>query len=393
MSSSRVLILFKKEVLNAVRDRRTLYSTILFPLFIMPVLVLLPLLFIGQKVKKIEEQPSRICIINGDRFTSLTNSLKADTELTVVAVEDPQGSLRTGFIDCAVKIERGPVGDEPAEVTILFDQTKQESSGAATKVRLAMDQFSKNLTAARLKGLDIHPRILTPILLKRKNVATEKEMGGFIVGMIVGMMAVMGTITGGMLLAIDATAGEKERKTLEVLLASPASRNELVLGKFIAVVTMAIISVLLMSAGFAISFSFGMNLLARLGEGGMSLAVSGPVIPLLLLSLLLVAAFVGSVEITISIFAKSFREAQNYLTPLTVVVVIPVILMQVISTHPPNWTFCVPLLNTILLIRELLMGTMDSAHILRTLVSSLIYALLAIRLAFNIFKKESAIIR
>ena len=393
MSFSRVLIVFKKEALNAVRDRRTLYSTILFPLFIMPILVLLPLLFIGQKVKKIEEQPSKICIVNGDRFASLTDCLKASTDFTVMMVEDPQASLRVGSIDCAVNIERGPVGDEPAKVTILFDQTKQESTGAASKVRLAIDQFSKNLTASRLRGLDIDPRILTPIVLKRENIATEKEMGGFIMGMIVGMMAVMGTITGGMLLAIDATAGEKERKTLEVLLASPASRNELVLGKFIAVVTMAIVSVLLMSSGFTVSFSFGMNLLARLGEGGMSLAVSGPVIPLLLLSLLLVAAIVGSVEITISIFARSFREAQSYLTPLTVVVVIPVILMHVIPTHPPNWTFCVPLLNTILLIRELLMGTVNSAHILRTLVSSLIYAVFGLRVAFNIFKKESAIMR
>lgn len=394
MNLKRIWIVFRKEITNAIRDRRTLYATVLFPLVLMPALVLLPIVLAGKQEKKIQERPSRIAIINGDVFKELTEHFKSNDKFVLVEPGQPEESIRSGEADCIVEMKSGLGTQKTAQVVLLFDRTKRESEGAANKVKLAINKFSNKVIAARLKDLKLDPAILMPVKLEEKNVATEREMGGFFLGLVVGMMAVIGTISGGMVLAIDATAGEKERKTLEVLLASPASRNELVLGKFLGVVAMALSSMILMTLSFTVSFTFGMSLLAEPEvEGALTLAISGSVLPLLFLSLLMLAAFVAALEIAISVLARSFREAQTYLTPLTFAAVIPVIFMQVVPADPPDWIFYVPLLNTMLLIRELLMGIAKTPHLINTLFSSFIYAVLGLRLAFRIFRKESVLMR
>lgn len=389
--NKRVLIVFKKEMQNALRDRRTLYSTVLFPLLIMPAMVILPMTLMQHQKKKIKEMPSKIAIVDGENFIELANRLESNTKLSSIESEDAMSDLKSGRVDCVVKMETEMERNEPASVLLFFDRTRQESEGAANKVKLAVAEFSNEKVSAKLQNLKIDPSILTPVILKEKNIATPKQMGGFFIGMLVGMMAVIGTISGGMILAIDATAGEKERRTLEVLLASPATRKELVLSKFLGTLTMAVFSVILMCISFTLSMTFSMNLFAQ--QDKFALAISGTILPLIFFALILIAGFVGALEIAIAIFARSFREAQSYMTPLTIVAIIPVIFMQTISTSPPQWMFWVPLMNTMLLIRELLMGIVNSNHLTNTFLSSFIYAILSLKLSLYMFNKESVIMR
>lgn len=389
--NKRVLIVFKKEMQNALRDRRTLYSTVLFPLLIMPAMVILPMTLMQHQRKKIKEMPSKIAIVDGENFIELANRLESNTKLSSIESEDAMSDLKSGRVDCVVKMEAEMERNEPASVLLFFDRTRRESEGAANKVKLAVAEFSNEKVSAKLQNLKIDPSILIPVILKEKNIATPKQMGGFFIGMLVGMMAVIGTISGGMILAIDATAGEKERRTLEVLLASPATRKELVLSKFLGTLTMAVFSVILMCISFTLSMTFSMNLFAQ--QDKFALAISGTTLPLIFFALILIAGFVGALEIAIAIFARSFREAQSYMTPLTIVAIIPVIFMQTISTSPPQWMFWVPLMNTMLLIRELLMGIVNSNHLTNTFLSSFIYAILSLKLSLYMFNKESVIMR
>ncbi len=389
--NKRVLIVFKKEMQNALRDRRTLYSTVLFPLLIMPAMVILPMTLMQHQRKKIKEMSSKIAIVDGENFTELANRLESNTKLSSIESEDAMSDLKSGRVDCVVKMEAEMERNEPASVLLFFDRTRRESEGAANKVKLVVAEFSNEKVSAKLQNLKIDPSILTPVILKEKNIATPKQMGGFFIGMLVGMMAVIGTISGGMILAIDATAGEKERRTLEVLLASPATRKELVLSKFLGTLTMAVFSVILMCISFTLSMTFSMNLFAQ--QDKFALAISGTTLPLIFFALILIAGFVGALEIAIAIFARSFREAQSYMTPFTIVAIIPVIFMQTISTSPPQWMFWVPLMNTMLLIRELLMGIVNSNHLTNTFLSSFIYAILSLKLSLYMFNKESVIMR
>ena len=393
MSCKAIHAIFHKELKNAFRDKRTLYVTFIVPL-LLPALILLPMTLMSHKAKKIQEKPSKVAILCSERFPKLASNLASSGKFLIVGTEEVEWALRGGYIDCALQIEKGPTESVAAEVLLIFDGTKEESSGAADKVRRAVRQFSDEIAKEQLEQLNLDPQILTPIVLRPQNTATGKEMGGFLLGLFVAMIAVMGTITGGMTLAIDATAGEKERKTLEVLIASPATRKELVTGKFLATLAMAMLSVLLMSLSLILAFRFGTRILAQFGEQiTTELYLSASTVALLFVSLILVASLVASVEMAISLFARSFREAQSYLTPLTVVAVLPIVFMQAIPSNPPGWIFFVPLFNTMLLIRELFMGIAETAHITSTFLSSSVYAIAGLHLAFRTFHRESVLLR
>ena len=393
MKQKVVFAVLHKELKDALRDRRTLYTTFLVPL-LLPALILLPMRLTNYKEKAMQEKPSKIAILYPERFPQLARRLASSGQFLIVEVEKIEWALRRGYINCALKIENGPTKSEATKVVIIFDQTKEESAAAAAKVRRAVRQFSDEIARQRIRELNLDPRILNPIVLKQHNTATGREVSGFLLGLFVAMIAVLGAITGGMTLAIDATAGEKERKTLEVLIASPATRNELVMGKFLATLTMAMLSVLLTSLSLILALRFGTRMFTQLGEQiTVELFLSRGIVVSVFLSLLLVASLMASIEMSISLFARSFREAQSYLTPLTIAAVLPIVFMQAIPSNPPDWMFFVPLLNSMLLIRELFMGIPETVHIISTLLSSLLYVVVALRSAFRLFQRESVVLR
>lgn len=382
-------LIFKKEIKNALRDRRTLISVVIVPLVVFPLLGTLPMALIGRQEKKVFEQPSKI-VVTGSEFNALTEFLKAMGQFKLVSAENPKQALQSGTLDCVLEVIKNLSEDSTAEVRLFFDATRASSRAALDKLRLALNSFTDRIVAHRLGKIGVDPKILKPVNLSLENVATGQRLGGFIIGGLIAMMAVIGTISGGMVMAIDSTAGEKERRTLEVLLASPASRTGIILGKYFGVLVMAMVSVILMAIGYGVSFSIGFRFLPGT-EMGLVLNVN--VLPLIFVTMLFTAGFISSLQMAISIFARSYREAQSYLTPLAIIAILPVVFLQTAGPQPSGSLFYIPLFNAMLLIRELLMGMVHPAHIFNTLISSLVFALLALRLAFNVFKRETAILR
>jgi sodium transport system permease protein len=425
-----VWLIFVKEVASALRDRRILISTVIIPLLVLPIVTTLPMALIGSKERKAKERPSTL-VLTGFRFAELEQALRRNRNFAVVPVsrthdptahhrehresgkdtENPLWSsdslcdfcgyppsqdsvardIRQNLLDVALEVTSLPAGRNPAEVRILFNATRTESRAAADKAKLVIAEVARELLA---RHVDTTRVSLNPVQAVPTNVASEREMTGFIMGMLVGMMAVIGLISGGMVMAIDCTAGEKERRTLEVLLAAPVPRAAIVLGKFLATLVMGMVSVLLMTCGYALSLLIGLRQLAhgsQLPFG--SLAIPWTVVPVILAVMLGVAAFVAALEMAVSIFARSYREAQTYLTPLTILAVVPVMFVQTLPAVTPPGLFYIPFLNAMLLIRELLMGAVNAQHILNTLGSSLLCAALALRLALSMFKRESVLLR
>ncbi len=384
-----ISLIFKKELKNALRDRRTLISVVIIPLVVFPILGTLPMALIGRQERKVQEQQSKIAVVGAD-FPELTDFLQSTGRFVFVSETNPTQALQTGNLDCVVKIFNGLTPDSSARVLLSFDATRASSRGAVDKIRLALRSFTDSIVAERLGKIGVDPAILQPVNLEVENLASGQRLGGFIVGGLIAMMAVIGIISGAMVMAIDSTAGEKERKTLEVLLASPASRTDIVIGKYLAVLLMGMVTVILMTAGYGASFAIGFRFLPG---AEISLSINASVLPVILLAMLFTAAFICALEMAIAIFARSYREAQSYLTPLPILAVLPVIFLQTAGPHPAGFLFYVPILNTMLLIRELLMGISNSGHIMSTLVSLGACALIALRFAFTIFKREAALLR
>lgn len=178
--------------------------------------------------------------------------------------------------------------------------------------------------------------MLNPLAITRRNMASEERMGGMFMAMIVPMMLVMWAILGGMYTAIDVAAGEKERLTLEALLISPISRFQLVFGKFLAVVVTSVGAALISLTSMFVSVQVIAPALA--GENSevlteVAMNIGAAQFFLLLVVAVLTAGWASPIEIALSVYARSFKEAQTYLSPLSIIVVIPAVMTQMVEVE------------------------------------------------------------
>ena len=236
-------------------------------------------------------------------------------------------------------------------------------------------------------------KLLTPFVVHKINLAPPKKMAGFAFGTIIGYLVILLMFTGAMYPAIDMTAGEKERRTLEVLLSSPASRDEIVLGKIFAASTAAFITACLTIASMVFSFGL-MPYHTKLKETFLRGVPLDPrTMTLVLLAVLPTAVVAASLMIAISSFAKSFKEGQSYLTPLIMVVVFPAMIGMLPGMELNTVMALIPVFNVSQLIKEIFQGEFSTAAFLFTFLSNIIYAGFAFRVAVRVFKNESVLFR
>ena len=152
-------LIFKKEIKNALRDRRTIISVVLIPLVVFPVLGILPMAMIGRQEQKVQEQLSKI-VLTGKEFPRLTTFLESTGRFLFESVPDPAQALGAGTVDCVVRVEKGFEPDSTARVKLSFDATRSSSRGAADKVRLALSGFTDVVVAERLGKIGVDPAIL-----------------------------------------------------------------------------------------------------------------------------------------------------------------------------------------------------------------------------------------
>jgi sodium transport system permease protein len=266
---------------------------------------------------------------------------------------------------------------------------------AANKVELVLSTYEQEVVRQRLAGKGVDERLLTAVSNTRENAVNPLQMFGFYMGFVIGMFIVMGALTGASSTVIDSTAGEKERKTLELLLTAPIRRSSIMLGKYLAGVTFAFISPVLTAIGMSLAASFIVPLLSPQGASGFDLSgmLSVGNILMILLVILLLAAFMVALLMAIAVRTHSTKQAGTYMAPLSIIVFIPMIFMQMIPAVPPIWMFLIPLMNVMLVLRGLLMNTLPTMAIILTLVSSLVFLAIALRFAARGFGSEKVLLR
>jgi sodium transport system permease protein len=219
-------------------------------------------------------------------------------------------------------------------------------------------------------------------------------MGGFMLGMFLPYMIVILAMVGAMYPAIDLTAGEKERGTLETILVTPVSRLDIATGKFLTVMTASVITILLATASMSLSAGLGFGQMSQFApEQQISFAIKPLSIILLLLLMLPLAALFSSALLSVSLFAKSYKEAQSYVSPLMFVVILPA-MVSFIPGIELNWQLAfVPIVNISLAAREVLLGTFRWEFIGLIFVSTFIYASFSIFVTKRLFDKEDVLFR
>lgn len=421
-----ILTIWKKEIRDTIRDRRTLLAMVVMPMFLMPVLTIGLFKFMDYQMERQAEKTVKVFIIEKDEAPIFVGMIKDQEKIEIVetktvlpeslakdsseAEDKIRKAIAEGEIDLGIIIpenfQSSIKSQEEARITIIRKSTNMDSESASARIALLVANFNNQMLQERFADQEISPKILSKVVVAPEDVASEKETGGFILGLMIPLFIIMWSIMGGQYTAIDVSAGEKERKTLEALLFVPIKRMDIVLGKFLAVSTVSLTSVIISIGSFyiALIYSGGFGPMAtseqELGAEKMaeSVIVNFSIDPVAILILLVISLFLvlmfSAIILSIAIFAKSFKEAQSYISPSYLVVILPVILVNSMpGFEPAFWFFALPAVNATLLFKEVLMGVYNSGHILLTLSSLIVYSIIAIFIATKIYSKEGVLFR
>ncbi|MGA2096283.1 MAG: ABC transporter permease [Candidatus Acidiferrum sp.] len=403
MSLRNVGIVYRKELTEALRDRRTVISTILVPLLLFPVLSVGFGTLAVALVGKAEEEVPKVMLRGGADSPAIVDGLKKLDKIQIVPeAADWKDEIINKEIRAAVEIPIGfeaDVAQQKAETVKIYDYDGDlKSDLAAKKVDKFIQQYRDKVVKDRLAAKNLPETMLTPFEVKQENVAPPEKVSGAAIGGIIGYMVILLCMTGAMYPAMDLTAGEKERGTMETILSSPISRTHLVLGKFSLILTAALGTAVLSVLSMGVSFNVLAHYTSK-SEGGRAAAAGmllqlGPktVISVFLMAVPIAVLF-SAVLMTIALFAKTYKEAQSYLTPMTFVVIIPAIAAMLPGVELTSKLALIPILGTSLLCKELVAGTYHWNLIAQIFTFNCVYAAVALFLAVKMFQRESVLFR
>ncbi len=317
----------------------------------------------------------------------------------VESPEDPIEAIRNDemrFVldvekDYASRLEEGI----PYSITVIYDQSDTKSSGSYGILAAAIDKYNQRIVQESLIDLGINPQILVPVQLVQSNVADENSSGNLMLMMILPMLASILIAVGGIPAATDLVAGEKERGTFEPLLTTQAGRLSILLGKYMTVTLFSILSVIAQLIGVMIGGIISPGFLT-MGEVGGDLSFSIP-IPALVLTILITITLgmvFSAIQLAISTYAKSFKEAQTYLSFLIFVAMIPGYATMMMQPDDLKiYMFFVPLLNAIASLKMILGSTINYTFLGIALGTSAVYVILSLIFAASLFNKEKFLFR
>lgn len=389
MRYKSVFAVYKKEMLEILRDKKTLVIMILVPIILYP-LIMIGSMQLGFSMNKTNPDVP-IVIASNVSDADLLNLIHASEEpkIQIISVEDAQVALDDKQIQAYLE------SNENGEFSILYDGTKESSLKAKNEVMSVLNQYKVNLVESQLEAIGQDAKaILEPISIATKNVAKNESMIGMLLGMLLPFLLITAIMMGAMYPAIDITAGEKERGTLETLLTLPITNFECISAKFLAVSTIACATGLLNLVSIGISGGFMVSQISLLNESiNLNLAALLPGFLVTIACIFLFSLFISAVVMCVCMFANSFKEASNYITPLTLIVMLPCMLTLVPDTALTTQTIAIPVLNIALLIKDSLTGNLNLYFTGITLVLNAMYAFLAIYGLSRIFKSESMLFK
>lgn len=444
---SRINTIWRKELTDILRDRRTVLAMVLVPIVLYPVLMLVSLQAFEAQTGRLKQETYRIAVssevaqrwlkrvIDTDsarRQLQMEQTLSESVLPTRPAADDPaiatdepeddanardererlrsgvrhrpppleiivvrnvMRAVNDGFAHTGVILEGPPPtadGEQSADVVIVTDQAEVRSEIASAALGGILQRLNYQLLQQRLSREQLAPTFVEPVRLSEQYIATPKKMGGSILGQIVPLILIVMTISGAVYPAIDLTAGERERGTLETLVVAPVPAVDLIAGKFIVVTLIGMLSAFLnlLSIGGTIWLGgFG----AMLSRGGGNVQIPLDSLPMVMLILIPMAVMFSGLLLAVCSFARSFKEAQNYVMPVLIAALIPAIVGSLPGTRLEGPILVMPVANIVVLTRELFLGRFDPQTVIWVMMSTSVYAAAAVAVAAKLFGQEAVL--
>jgi len=399
-------LVFTKEIKELLRDRKTLFFMVALPLLLFPLIFGGVAYFSGKVIKEAQEKTLKYALVGAQYAPEFAYKIAARDDLLLVETSVPHDDVAgikalvtTQAVDFVLVIPENFSNDIIAagQLTLSLYLNDAGLNNAKRRINQVVDEIAVANQANAFARLGVSEEIqvglLDPILIEKISTADKREDLGEKIGGLVPYLVFILCLQGAMLPATDIGAGEKERGTLETLLISPIPRNQLVLGKFFTIafagVTSAMITVgSLFVWGVVMSQGMAIQLLTEFMG-----AISALDFVLMFLMLIPVVAIFSAVLLSLSIYAKSFKEAQGYMTPLVFVVIVPIIIAMLPGIKLEGIYAWIPLTNVALAIKELIKGTMDYVTLIPIFLSTTFIAGVLIAFCTYWFKQEKVLFR
>nr|WP_196297263.1 ABC transporter permease [Xanthomonas albilineans] len=336
-----VFTVMRKELRDLSRDRRTLALALLVGPLLYPALILGMGALAESRVRTQIDKPLDIPVIGRERAPNLVAFLAMQGLNAVAPPKDLTEAIRSQAVDLVLKIDEDYPSawhqGRPALVEIIKDSTRRDADIPTTRVQAALSMYSQQVGALRLMARGIDAQVARPLDVATQDLATPEAKRAALLAMLLPVLLTITSFIGGAHLILDATAGERERQSLEPLLATPASRSAIVSGKIAAACVVGLVSLLLTLLAFKLS--------AQVASGiGQQLNVS-VVAMLQMLFVLLPMLFIGTSLLTVlAAAAKSMKEAQSHMTWLMLLPMLPGYALMVYPLKTMPWQFAVPFL-------------------------------------------------
>lgn len=407
MNWKHITTIYAKELKDSLRDRRTLLSMIIIPTLVMPLLMFGVGKTMVTVIKRAKSDVPRIVVVGSADSPDVVAQLQRSPKFHVVpAPADWKEQISDKKIRAAVELpagfDAGLKTGEAKPVVIYHYEGEMKSGFAAGELDKFFRELRDRTVAGHLAARSLPATLVRPFDINRQNVAPPEKVGGNLFGGIVPYIIIALCFTGAMYPAMELTAGEKEHGTMETLLCSPVARSDIVLGKFLMVLTgslgamgLSLASLGLTAAGAGLlGAGRGAGMAATAPQAGAMMPMIDPLGLLGVLGMILpVAVFFSGVLLAIALFAKSYKEAQSYLGPMMIVIILPAMMGMLPGIDLNAKLALVPILNLSLVCKEMLSGVWHWNYIAIIFASSCAYAGVALWLAVRMFEREDVIFR
>jgi sodium transport system permease protein len=396
MNFKTVFIVYRKELLEMLRDKRTIFTTFILPL------ILYPLLFIGfgsimsRQEQVLEERGAQIALVDSvqtEVSQSIIESIRDNKGFELIAyTKEAKTLLDEGELQAIVSISdsTNASGLSVYKVSVSFDSSKERNLLVYNKIKDSVNQSKNSNIASYLETKAIDPSIMELIQVSSIDTASSQKKIGSFLGMFLPYLMIMMLVAGASMVAGDLVAGEKERRTLETLLVSSAGRNELVIGKYLTVITVAMVNVVVNLFSMSFSMQYLLGSAAELGDFT-SIPVWGFLI--LLAAMIPLATFFAALLMSLSTFSRNIKEAGSYQQPVMIISMLLGMISFLPSVEINTLLSLVPVVNIALLFRAVLTNEFQWLHIFLTVGSTLILDVIAIWMTIKLFNTESVLFR
>jgi sodium transport system permease protein len=391
-----ILVVAAKEMRETLRDKRTLFFMVVFPLITFPVMMSLVGNVTGSYSEKEATKTLRIGLAGAHSNESvLMNQLKENETLVMYEYDDTTtlaNLVKEDSLDIGLYFDAdfsGTVKTGGSGKMLVYYQGRQSSE--YDRFKSYIDSASSVQVSMRLADNNLPPTFIKPYDVQQRNVSSIREILGTYAGGILPYFFITFCFLGCLYPAIDMFAGEKERGTLETLLTAPVARWKILLGKMLVVIMSGMLSATLTMVGLFVS----LNTLDMPSDliGAIYSIVTPPLLLTVYAMMIPLTIFFAGVMIPVSVYSRSFKEAQSTLTPLNLILVLPAVI-GLLPGFELNWTTAfIPVVNIVLATKDIIAGNVDAMLLTVSFVTLLIFAAITVLISFRQFGKETNIIR